>query len=82
VSAVGRFATLRVVNETEHFVDAKKCFERGVRFNSDVEGGGFGLFLAKEIALAHDGEISCRPTQGRVEFTVQLPLVKVIPQGS
>lgn len=80
VKAANNSATLAVENESKHPIDAVRCFERGTRYaGSAVEGGGFGLFLAKEIVRAHGGEISCHPSAGRVQFTVELPLQRVVP---
>jgi signal transduction histidine kinase len=81
VRAVGKSAVLSVENETDHPIDPVRCFERGTRFaGGAVEGGGFGLFLAREVVAAHRGHIECRPSAGRVRFNVELPLDRVIPQ--
>lgn len=70
---------LLVENESDHPIDSKTCFDRGSRFAGDsVEGGGFGLFLAKEIVLAHRGEIRCEKVGSTVRMMVTLPLEKVI----
>jgi len=74
VSVFHNKAVLTVKNETDFFIDPIRCFERGVRFSSAVEGGGFGLFLAKEIVTSHNGTIRCQSSGGKIE---QLPLVKV-----
>jgi two-component system heavy metal sensor histidine kinase CusS len=79
IRAAGKTAILSVDNETEHPIDPARCFERGTRFASGaVEGGGFGLFLAREIVAAHKGRIVCSPSPGRVRFDVELPLERVI----
>ncbi len=75
-------AVLRVENETDFFIDSSRCFEKGVRFSSAVEGGGFGLFLAKEIVTSHRGIIRCESANKRVRMTAEFPLVNVIPQKS
>jgi light-regulated signal transduction histidine kinase (bacteriophytochrome) len=75
-------AILSVENETIHFIDSTRCFDRGVRFPTGVEGGGFGLFLAREIVFTHNGTIRCEYANGRVRMIVELPLVDVIPQKS
>jgi light-regulated signal transduction histidine kinase (bacteriophytochrome) len=79
VSARDSFAVFSVENETEHFIDPARCFEKGVRFSSAVEGGGFGLFLAKQIVTAHNGTVRCDLADGKVRMTVELPLINVIP---
>jgi signal transduction histidine kinase len=79
VSAQDNLAVFSVENETEHFIDPARCFEKGVRFSSAVEGGGFGLFLAKQIVTAHNGTIVCDFADGKVRITVKLPLINVIP---
>ncbi len=80
VSAVGDKAVLTVENETDSFIDSSRCFEKGARFSNAVEGGGFGLFLAKEIVTSHSGTIECEFANGKVRMTAVFPLVKVIPQ--
>ena len=80
VTVVNTKALLAVENETDSFIDPTRCFDRGVRFSDVVEGGGFGLFLAKEIVVSHNGSIRCEPSRGKVRMVVELPLVNVIPQ--
>jgi signal transduction histidine kinase len=76
------FMLLLVENETDYPIDPQNCFNRGSRFAGDsVEGGGFGLFLAKEIVHAHQGEIKCEKDGATVRMLVKLPMVKVIPQA-
>jgi signal transduction histidine kinase len=70
---------LIVENVSRHKIDSDRCFDRGVRFAGGVEGGGFGLFLAKEVVLAHRGTITCESTGGLVRMVVDLPLHAVIP---
>lgn len=82
IGTAGKKAVLYIENETEHPIDPARCFERGTRFaGGAVEGGGFGLFLAKEVVAAHRGHIECRSGGTRVRFTVELPLDRVIPQA-
>ena len=70
---------LIVENESIHQIDEQKCFDRGSRYAAQAaEGGGFGLFLAKEIVQAHQGSISCTSNSGRIRMVVELPLVKVV----
>ena len=79
VSEKGARAHLVVENRSNHPIDPDRCFERGVRFASGVEGGGFGLFLAKEVVEAHSGSIVCEAENGLVRMVVDLPLSAVIP---
>jgi signal transduction histidine kinase len=80
VSGSGKFMLLIVENETDYLIDPVTCFTRGTRFAGDsVEGGGFGLFLAKEIVLAHHGEIRCEKNGGTVRMLVKMPMEKVVP---
>lgn len=70
---------LLVENETLHPIDPSKCFDRGTRFaGQSVEGGGFGLYLAKEIVSAHRGKIWCEKNGATVRMFVELPLEKII----
>jgi signal transduction histidine kinase len=71
-------AILSVENESDTFIDTERCFERGARFSNAIEGGGFGLFLAKEIVQCHKGTIRCESGGGIVRMIVELPLLKVI----
>lgn len=79
ISAKGPRAQLVVENRSAHPIDPRRCFERGVRFASGIEGGGFGLFLAKEVVAAHHGSIACEAVNGLVRMVVDLPLTDVIP---
>jgi signal transduction histidine kinase len=79
ISTVGKMVDLIVENESAYSMDREKCFERGSRYAVNAaEGGGFGLFLAKEIVSAHDGTIRCELAEGIVRMIVRLPLEKVI----
>lgn len=78
VSAQGNTAVLEVTNESTGYIDPSRCFDRGTRFSSDVEGGGFGLFLASEIVQCHHGTIRCEVANQTVRMIVELPLVTVI----
>lgn len=79
ISAKGSRAELVVENKSIHPIDPRRCFDRGVRFASGVEGGGFGLFLAKEVAAAHNGLITCEAGNGSVRMVVEFPLANVVP---
>lgn len=79
VSVAEKTAVITVENETDRVIDPIKCFEKGSRYAGNaVEGGGFGLFLAKEIVLAHKGSIRCENPHGKVRMIVELPLEKVV----
>jgi signal transduction histidine kinase len=70
---------LIVENLSSYSIDPTKCFERGSRFAGNaVEGGGFGLFLAKEIIAAHGGTIRCSFNEGKVTMFVEVPLWDVM----
>ncbi len=44
-------------------------------YSTKESGSGVGLFVAKQIALAHGGNLSARTMpHGGAEFTLQLPL--------
>jgi two-component system, OmpR family, heavy metal sensor histidine kinase CusS len=78
ISASGKAAVLTVENFSDYPIDITKCFDRGSRYaNNAAEGAGIGLFLAKEIVLAHKGKIHCESANGKVSMIVQLPLEKV-----
>ena len=79
ISSRGSRAQLVVENRSAHFIDPRRCFDRGIRFANGVEGGGFGLFLAKEVIAAHHGSITCETGNGLVRMIVDLPLTDVIP---
>ncbi|HEY3760597.1 MAG TPA: HAMP domain-containing sensor histidine kinase [Verrucomicrobiae bacterium] len=78
VSAFGKRAILTVKNQSIHPIDPERCFDRGSRYAGEVaEGGGFGLFLAKEIVLAHNGTIRCIAKDRTIQMVVELPLEKI-----
>ncbi len=75
----GKTAILTFENQTDHRIDTVKCFDRGTRYSPNAaEGGGFGLFLAKQIVLAHRGSIRCEEVGHIVRMIVELPLEKVV----
>jgi signal transduction histidine kinase len=78
ITTEGGRATLAVENRSDRPIDPIRCFERGARFSDDVEGGGFGLFLAREVVAAHRGAIRCESFPGTVKMIVEIPLVTVI----
>jgi signal transduction histidine kinase len=77
IRAEAKHAVLQVLNQTDGYIDPEKCFERGTRFSSTVEGSGFGLFLAKQIVEAHGGKILCQQVGTTVTMRVTLPLLSV-----
>lgn len=72
-------AQMVVKNQSDERIDPATCFERGVRFSSGVEGGGFGLFLAREVVRCHDGEIWCETSGDVVRMIVEFPLKTTVP---
>jgi signal transduction histidine kinase len=69
---------LTIENNTERKIDPIRCFDKGVRFVEGGEGGGYGLYIAKEVVRCHKGTISCELLPGVVRMVVELPLYKVI----
>ena len=44
------------------------------RSNDDTDGGlGLGLYIVREVALAHEGEVTVRSERGETVFAVRLP---------
>jgi len=78
ISVEGNTARLEVTNESTGYIDPARCFDRGTRFSTGVEGGGFGLFLAREIVQCHHGAIRCEASDRTVRMVVELPLVTVV----
>ena len=79
LTVTGSKAILTVENQTDHPIDSEHCFERGSRYSPEAaEGGGFGLFLAKEVVTAHKGTIRCEANGTTVRMTVEVPLEKVV----
>lgn len=75
----GSRAQLIVENRSIHALDPRTCFDKGVRFANGIEGGGFGLHLAREVVEAHDGTISCQVDGDLVRMIVDLPMVGIAP---
>jgi signal transduction histidine kinase len=75
----GSKAMLTIENQTDHPIDCEHCFERGSRYSPDAaEGGGFGLFLAKEVVTAHKGTIRCDASGTTVRMIVEVPVEKLV----
>jgi len=75
-------AVLIVENTADSYIDTERCFEKGMRYSDKVEGGGFGLFIAREIVTAHGGVIRCEKAGGVVRMIVSVPLITVIAHGA
>src|SRR5690606_17058048 len=74
IEAREQAAVFKVQNTTKELIDPIRCFERGVRCSTNVEGGGFGLYIAREIVIAHGGSIECIPGGGVVTMRAEFPL--------
>ncbi len=86
VSAAGEVASLRLTNAAEPIPAAarERIFDRFYRLDSsrsrDAGGSGLGLSLAREIARAHQGDLTLDPDSedaagSAVSFTLTLPLI-------
>ncbi|MGM9651298.1 MAG: sensor histidine kinase [Faecousia sp.] len=75
-------AVLSVINDADEIPPEtqKQLFERFYRGDAARSGEdghyGLGLSIAKAIVTAHKGKIDVACRDGKVEFTVQLPLLK------
>lgn len=79
ISVEGSKAIITFENETDHPIDSVNCFNRGSRYaGNSVEGGGYGLYLAREIVRAHHGEIRCEIDDKLVRMIIELPLKEVM----
>lgn len=82
LSSVHKHAVLSVVNAGKEipYEQRKNIFERFYRVdaarNGDDKHYGLGLAIAKAIATTHNGKIDVDCFDGKVEFTVQIPLEK------
>lgn len=75
-------ARLVVENRSDETIDPLTCFGRGVRFSSGVEGGGFGLFLAREVVMCHHGKIQCEANGEIIRMIAEFPLKVTVPHPS
>lgn len=75
-------AVLSVVNDGKEIPteDQKHLFERFYRTDTARTGEdkhyGLGLAIAKAITVTHKGTIEVQCHDGKVEFTVKIPLLK------
>ncbi|MGN1081604.1 MAG: sensor histidine kinase, partial [Acutalibacteraceae bacterium] len=82
LSSARKYAVLSVVNAGNEipYEERKNIFERFYRVdtarNGDDRHYGLGLAIAKAIAATHNGKIYVNCYDGKVEFTVQIPLKK------
>lgn len=54
--------------------DAARIFEAGQRLDPDAPGTGLGLFIARQLARAHGGDLHVEAVPGGSRFVVHLPL--------
>jgi signal transduction histidine kinase len=61
--------------ETESLDQIFDPLKRGLGQSSDesAAGLGLGLYIVREIALAHGGEVTVRSANGETVFTVRVP---------
>jgi signal transduction histidine kinase len=45
----------------------------GANSSGESESLGLGLFIVRQVALAHGGSVSVESAEGRTRFTVTLP---------
>jgi signal transduction histidine kinase len=54
--------------------EAERVFERHARLGADAPGSGLGLYVSRELARAHGGDLVVgRPDGGGALFVLQLP---------
>jgi len=69
-------------------ISRDECYQKRLRVlifqpfervnNNDVKGLGVGLFIAKQIAKAHGGDVKVSSSSGHgAEFLMQLPVENV-----
>lgn len=83
---VGNDSVVVVVTDTGIGVraeDAERIFDRLVRLDSargrDHGGAGLGLPIARALAVAHGGTLTCVPHQGGARFRLVIPGVAAHP---
>ncbi|MDP9167900.1 MAG: HAMP domain-containing histidine kinase, partial [Actinomycetota bacterium] len=63
--------------------DRERVFDRLVRLdpsrNRDHGGAGLGLSIARALARAHGGDLTCEPQDGGARFRVTLPATATSP---
>lgn len=70
----GANCIMQVSNRSDFQINEKTCFDRGVRFVGEaLDGDGLGLFLAREIVHAHNGQIECSKNEDLVTMRVSMP---------
>jgi PAS domain S-box-containing protein len=75
VAGSGNWVMLEVVNEGRPIPEELRAhlfdpFRRGIQRS---DGLGLGLYIAREIVLAHDGSIEAQSNHARTMFRVRLP---------
>lgn len=80
----GAVALLRVKDSGKGIApeDHARIFERFGRVAGSDEGLGIGLYVSRQVALAHEGQLEVTSALGRgAEFTLTLPLGHSDPGG-
>lgn len=54
--------------------DVQRIFEAGQRLDRNAPGMGLGLFVARQLARAHGGDLHVEEAAGGSRFVLQLPL--------
>lgn len=54
----------------------EQIYEPFFRGNENIKGFGLGLYIAKNIAAAHDGDLSYEHQDGKNIFTFTMPIAK------
>ncbi|MBN6055135.1 HAMP domain-containing histidine kinase [Nonomuraea sp. RK-328] len=81
VGCVDGTAVLAVENDGAEIAEAdrERIFERFTRLDAarsrDVGGTGLGLAIARDVAVAHGGELTVEDCQGGARFVLRLPSV-------
>ncbi|WP_197516993.1 HAMP domain-containing sensor histidine kinase [Mycobacterium sp. E2699] len=86
LSASGHTAEVTVTDTGPGVPDEERdrIFERLVRLDAgrsrDHGGAGLGLPIARALARAHGGELTCLPHQGGAQFRLSLPVGAAVAQ--